>query len=133
MKKLWLIKFEHLDVTTCIQILARCTHSEEGRGWGNGEMYCFFLLSYPMIFLRRFLHVICKGNRSASTHWFSITPAFTGVGCVLCTPPPSAHLALPSDISQLDCMRQKVDNLRNCWAYIDVFGLILKWKNHAIA
>ena len=35
--------------------------------------------------------------------------------------------------SKLDCTGQKVDNLRNCWAYIAVFGLILKWKSHAIA
>ena len=45
-------------------------------------------------------------------------------------------LAVLSDISKLDCTGQKVDNLRNPWAYIDVFGafgLILKWKSHAIA
>ena len=42
-------------------------------------------------------------------------------------------LAVLSDISELDCTEQKVDNLRNRWAYIDVFGLILKWKSHAIA
>ena len=38
-----------------------------------------------------------------------------------------------SDISKLDCTGQKVDNLCNYWAYIAVFGLILKWKSHAIA
>ena len=42
-------------------------------------------------------------------------------------------LATLSDISTLDCTGQKVDNLRNYWAYIAVFGLILKWKSHAIA
>ena len=40
------------------------------------------------------------------------------VGCVLCTPPSSVQLALRSDISKLDCTGQKVDNLRNRWAYI---------------
>ena len=42
-------------------------------------------------------------------------------------------LASLSDISTLDCTGQKVDNLRNYWACIAVFGLILKWKSHAIA
>ena len=47
----------------------------------------------------------------------------------------SADLSLASlsDISKLHCTGQKVDNLRNHWAYIAVFGLILKWKRHAIA
>ena len=47
----------------------------------------------------------------------------------------SADLSLASlsDISKLDCKGEKVDNLRNYWAYIAVFGLILKWKSHAIA
>ena len=36
-------------------------------------------------------------------------------------------------LAKLDCTGQKVDNLRNRWAYIAVFGLILKWKSHAIA
>ena len=41
----------------------------------------------------------------------------------------SADLSLASlrDISKLDCTGQKVDNLRNYWDYIAVFGLILKW------
>ena len=86
-----------------------------------------------MIFLRRFRHVICKENRCGSTHWFSITLALTGEACVLCSPPPSTQLALSSDISKLDCTGQKVDNLRNRWAYIAVFGLVLKFKSHAIA
>ena len=46
---------------------------------------------------------------------------------------PAAELALRSNISKLDSTEQKVDNLRNRWAYIAVFGLILKWKSHAIA
>ena len=47
----------------------------------------------------------------------------------------SADLSLASlsDISKLDCTGQKVDNLRNYWAYLAMFGLILKWKSHAIA
>ena len=53
-----------------------------------------------------------------------ITPAFTGVGCVLCSPPQSAELALFSDISKLDCKGLKIDPFRNRWAYIAVFGLI---------
>ena len=42
-------------------------------------------------------------------------------------------LAVLSNISKLDCTEQKVNNLPNRWAYIDVFGLILKWNSHAIA
>ena len=52
---------------------------------------------------------------------------------MLCAPPPSGQLASLSDISKLDCTGQKVDNLRNRWAYIAVFGLIFKWKSHEIA
>ena len=66
--------------------------------------------------------------------WLGITTALTGkVAFCVPTPPPSTQLALRSDISKLDCAGQKVDNLRNRWAYIAVFGLILKWKSHAIA
>ena len=45
-----------------------------------------------------------------------------------CSPPAWSELDLQSDNSKLDCTGLKVDNLRNCWAYIAVFGLILKWK-----
>ena len=40
----------------------------------------------------------------------------------------SADLSLASlsDISKLDWTGQKVDNLSNYWAYVAVFGLILK-------
>ena len=86
-----------------------------------------------MIFLPRFWHVICKENGCGSRQHFSITPAFTGVGCVLCSPPQSAELALRSDISKLDCTGLKIDLFRYRWAYIAVFGLILKWKSQAIA
>ena len=37
---------------------------------------------------------------------------------------PDLSIAVLSDISKLDCTGQKVDNLRNRWAYIAVFGLI---------
>ena len=122
-----------LTLPPVVKLYQGDTLSREGRRWGNSVMYCFFLLSCPMIFLRRFRHVIDRGNRSASINWFSITPALMEVGCVLCTPPPSTRLALRSDISKLDCTGQKVNNLRNRWAYIAVYGLILKWKSHAIA
>ena len=51
----------------------------------------------------------------------------------LCTPPPASQLALLSNNSKVDSTGQKIDNLRNRWAYIAVFLLILKWKSHAIA
>ena len=44
-----------------------------------------------------------------------------------------AQLALRSDISKLNCTGLKIDPFRNRWAYIAVFGLILKWKSQAIA
>ena len=46
-----------------------------------------------MIFLPRFWHVICEENGCGSRKHLSITPAFPGVGCVLCSPPQSAELA----------------------------------------
>ena len=53
-------------------------------------------------------------------------------GCKICTPPLASQLAFLSNNSKVDCTGQKVDNLRNRWAYIAVFGLILKLKSHAI-
>ena len=41
-------------------------------------------------------------------------------------------LDLLGDISKLDCTGQKVNRLRNRWAYIVVLGLIWKRKNPAI-
>ena len=76
-----------------------------------------------IIFLPRFWHVICKENGCGIIHHLSITPAFMGVGCVLCSPPQSAELPLRSDISKLDCTGLKVDPFRNRWPYIAVFGL----------
>ena len=68
-----------------------------------------------MIFLPHFWHVICKENGCGSTQHLSITPAFTGVGCVLCSPPQAAELALLCDISKLDCTGLKIDPFRNRW------------------
>ena len=45
---------------------------------------------------------------------------------------PASELALPSVTQKLNCTGLKVDNLSYCWAYIVVFGLILKWKSHAV-
>ena len=80
-----------------------------------------------------FLTCNMQRNGCGSTQHSSVTPAFTGVGCVLCSPLQSAELALRSDISKLDCTGLKIDPFRNRWAYIAVFGLILKWKSDAIA
>ena len=44
---------------------------------------------------------------SANSMDFSITPALTAEGCVLCSPPPSTRLGVLSDISKLDCTGQK--------------------------
>ena len=63
---------------------------------------------------------------------FSITLAFTAVGCVLCNPHAWLSLVVVRDISKLDCTGQKVNRLCNRWAYINVFGLIWKRKNPAI-
>ena len=93
----------------------------------------FFFVSCQMLFLQSLCHVICKGNEYAWTAHLSNTRDFVGTGCEICTPLPAAELALRSNISKHDSTEQKVDNLRNRWAYIAVFGLILKWKSHAIA
>ena len=85
----------------------------------------------PTTFLTCFMQR--KENGFGSRQHLSITPAFTGVGCVLCSPPQSAELALRSDISKQDCMGLKIDPFSNRWAYIAVFGLILKWKSQAVA
>ena len=69
------------------------------------------------------------GQHSSVTHEISRRE----VMCfVLLRPPPSSQLALRSDISKLDCTGQKVDNLRNHWAYIAVFGLISKQSGRAM-
>ena len=44
MKKLWRIQFEYLTSSAVVILERGVTHSREGRGWGNGVMYCFFLL-----------------------------------------------------------------------------------------
>ena len=45
--------------------------------------------------------------------------------------PSASRLASPTDNSKLDCMGLKVDPFCNRWAFIAVFGVILKWKSHA--
>ena len=97
------------------------------------QIIVLFSVSSPMIFIPPICHVKCKGNWYAWLALLSNTPDFMERGCGLCTPPPAAELTLRSDISKLECTGQKVDNLRNYWAYVAVFGLILKWKSHAIA
>ena len=78
-------------------------------------------------------HVYAKERGLAAYTGLSITRDVRGGGCEMCTPPPSAQLALRSGSSKLDCMGLKIDPFRNRWAYIAVFGHILKWKSHAIA
>ena len=96
---------------------------------GGGVMvYVLFFLTMlandiPTTFLT--CNWLCEENGCGSRQHLSITPAFTGVGYVLCSPPQSAELALRSDISKLDCTGLKIDPFRNCWACIAVFGLIL--------
>ena len=93
----------------------------------------FFFVSCLMFFLLSVCHVICKVNGYAWTAHLGNTRDFMGTVCEICTPLPAAELALRINISKLDCTEQKVDNLRNHWAYLAVFGLILKWKRHAIS
>ena len=112
-------------------------HTREGRGWGNGPMYWFFFFGrHLMLFLPSISHVATyyakemgvTAEHTSVTHqtwWREVAKYIPLLADV--------SLAVLSDISKLDCTGQKVDNLRNCWAYINVFGLILKWKSHAIA
>ena len=76
-------------------------------------------------------HVYAKERGVAAHTDLSVTRNVRGGGCEMCTPPPS--LCVWSSSSKLDCTGLKIDPFRNCWAYIAVFGLILKWKSHAIA
>ena len=71
----------------------------------------------------------------AWTPYLSNTQDMMEGGCEICTPPTWSELAFPNNNSNLDYTGLKVDNFRNLWAYIflAVFGLILKWKSHAIA
>ena len=107
-------------------------HWSEGREWDNGVMYCFFLLSCPMIFLRTFLTCNMQRKQSGRTPWFSTTRDLTRLGYDLCTLHAWLSLAVVRDISKLDWTGQKVNRLRNRWAYINVFGFIWKRKNPAI-
>ena len=101
-----------------------------GIGVGNGQMYCFFLWklstnAVPTEWWKANRFTRTPTSVTHETSWREVAQY------VLL----SADLSLASlsDISKLDCTGQKVDNLRNYWAYIAVFGLILKWKSHAIA
>ena len=76
-------------------------------------------------------------NMQRKMVWEQTTPQYHsslhGDELRLCSPPQSAKLSLRSDISKLDCTGLKIDPFHNRWAYIAVFGLILKWKSPAIA
>ena len=109
--------------------------AREGRGWGNGPMYWFFLCKLSNAILTKCLscnsyakETGVPGHQTSVTHqtsWREITKY---------VPPPSwSELTLLSGNSKVDYTGLKLDNLRNHWAYIAVFGLILKWKSHAIA
>ena len=69
-------------------------------------------------------HVYAKERGLAAPTGLSITRDDRGGSCEMCTPLPSPQLALRSGSSKLDCMGQKVNRLRNRWAYIVVFVLI---------
>ena len=97
--------------------------------------YFLNLLSWPCYFKMNFFDQnsapAISGN-FANYAFRSITPAFTGMGCVLCNPPQSAQLALRSDISKLDCNLYGTKNrsiplplaelgLHSCvWAHFEV-------------
>ena len=132
-KRYSLYNLSNLTLLPAVIFERAATHLRQGRGWSNSVMYCFFLLNCPMIFLRTFLTCNVQKKQVCQHTLVQYHSSFDGEGCVLCTPPPSTRLALHSDISKPDCTGQKVDNLRNRWAYIVVFGLILKLKSHAIA
>ena len=117
--------------------ILRCHITNTKPSLCNNQRYtdCLCVIAHSKvaaIWLQLQEQLIASCNR-AFTLSRSITPAFTEVGCVLCSPPQSAELALHSDISKLDCTGLKIDPFRNRWAYIAVLGLILKWKSHAIA
>ena len=104
----------------------------QGGGRG-GEMVKCIAFSYGSYLLMLFLPSGAK-QTSIHGHQTSVTHETSGRELAQYVHL-SADLSLTSlsDISKCDCTGQKVDNLRNYWAYIAVFGLILKWKSHAIA
>ena len=77
-------------------------------------------------------HVYAKERGLAAHTDLSITRDVRGGGCEMCTPLPSAQLALGTGSSKLDCTGLKIDPFRNRWACTAMFGLILNWKRHAI-
>ena len=101
---------------------------KEGSRWSNGQMYSFFLWKMSNAFpTQRWKGIGCAWYQTSVTHetsWAELAQY------VLLSADRS--LALLGDISELVCTEQKVNRLRNRWAYIVVFGLIWKRKNPAI-
>ena len=83
-------------------------------------MYSFFLWKLSNAFPTKWWKGIgCAWYQTSVTHETSSREV---VQYVLLSADRS--LALLGDISKLDCTGQKVNRLRNRWAYINVFGLI---------
>ena len=103
---------------------------KEGRRWSNSQMYSFFLWKLSNAFPTQ----VVERNRLCLVPDLSNTRDFMSRACAICAPLSWSELgaALLGDISELDCTGQKVNRLRNCWAYINVFGLIWKRKIPAI-
>ena len=101
---------------------------KRGRGEGDGQMYCFFLWKLSNAFPTQVLQRNrCAWYQTLVTHetsWAEVAQYLLLSA--------DRSLALLGDISKLDCTGQKVNRLRNRWAYIVVFGLIWKRKNPVI-
>ena len=88
MKKViaYTIWLEYLTWAAVIILERGVTHSREGRGWGNGEMSCFFLTMLANDIPTTFLTCNMQRKRVwdhttvtvTTRQHLSITPAFTG-------------------------------------------------------
>ena len=102
---------------------------KEGRRWSNGQMYSFFLRKLSNAFPTQ----VVERNRVCLVPDLSNKRDFMSRACAIYVLlSADRSLALLGDISELDCTEQKVNRLRNRWAYIVVFGLIWKRKIPAI-
>ena len=96
-------------------------------GWGGGTSVNYWLFSLEDAICYSYLlscHAISRADWYGVVAKVSNNRDLTEWGCKICTPPPASQLASLSINSKVDWTGQKVDNLRNRWTYIAVFGLI---------
>ena len=121
-----------------------CTTCRECWGWGTGlnfffhwEVLCIIPTMYVLCNMQsRRVRCACRSQWQPRPDRERLSKPRPDRERLYPTPPPPppawSELALPSDNSKVGFTGLKVDNLHNRWAYIAVFGLILKCNSHAI-